>query len=206
VTLAAGFRHQLMHADAWHLDLEAREDAVGFSLGLRVTVGEEQIDLLPVIVAYLQDLPEQQGLAVLRKRLAEPTVFLPLSGGRVLPMASARLRAIVETLVELAADTHLSGGRLPLPMAQVGRLGALAEALPEWRWQGDGPLRDRARQAAPRPQAERLAAPPPVFAPRCVPTRRPGSPGWPLGASMASAGCWPMTWASARRSRPWPTC
>ena len=101
----------------------------------------------------------------------------------------------------LAEMGAVEGDRLRFRRAQAGLLDALLASQPEVSVDAQfAKARDELRQFTGVRAGEGAAQ---RFGESCAPTRRPASAGCPSCAGSGSAGVWPMTWASARRSRCW---
>ena len=125
---------------------EATSEEEGwFNLRLGVEIDGELVDLLPGLVELLQSDPGALDLDHLA-RTTRPFVALPLTAGRLLAIAPARLAGMMEILVELY------GGEQPgdWPALHVGCLAQLGEASqgeePTLVLHGETQLLDRVRR------------------------------------------------------------
>ena len=129
----------------WYTDLDAdgpQSDWFGVELG--VTVDGERVNLLPLVVEWLNEARrERRDLAALTD---DATVLARLPDGRLLPIPYARVRHVLSILTELYDERPLdASGRLKLARAQTAQLGALADDFgAAMHWSGDAGLRELA--------------------------------------------------------------
>ncbi len=141
-----GFRHNLVRVDHWRARLE---DSGGhwFSINMGIMVDGETINLFPLIVRQLQQMPKLWRETALSTMDAEEMVLFPLGDGREVGLPAGRLRQILATLVELF-DEHLMSkdGAIRLPNNQFGRLNEFqfADQESELEWSGYVDIQQRA--------------------------------------------------------------
>ena len=160
----ADARCEICEADAWYLEHHGESDENWFDVELGILLGEERINLLPIL---LEGLKQQSSIFELKepgngngKRGRDRRVAVPLPDGRTLAFPAARLRAILSTLVELYDPQALA----PNQRLRLHRLRALDIAeLTEgegWKWAAPEALRqlcDQLRNLDGLP----MSAPPP---------------------------------------------
>ncbi|MDX2299697.1 MAG: DEAD/DEAH box helicase [Xanthomonadaceae bacterium] len=130
-------RDDLVHTGEWHAELG--EDGSGwFDLRLGIDVGDQRLDLLPILRRLLEDpdfplrpFPGEKPDATWRIRIDDlRSADLPL----------ARLRELIEPLLEWLQSEH--GGHLRLHRTQAENLARLA-GRGTLVWRGDHILRER---------------------------------------------------------------
>jgi hypothetical protein len=110
-----------------------------FDIELGVELGDEKINLLPVLLEGLNSDPGTSNaprfdLEALKKLRVRDTVLVNLPDGRRIPFPAGRLRDILATLVELHGPQSLDpSGRLRVHRLRAAQIGQLAEA-PSWTW------------------------------------------------------------------------
>jgi superfamily II DNA or RNA helicase len=125
VIVDSSFPYRLAAADDWYADLAPHSRPEWFDLKLGVVVDGKPVNLLPALVDYLH---EASDVAAAPSLLAVTYRFVLLDDGRHLPVPTARLQRIAETLVELFDRDALNDRQaLSLPRNQAVRLAALAD-------------------------------------------------------------------------------
>jgi superfamily II DNA or RNA helicase len=149
VVIEPGFHFELVQPSAWYLDVDPSQESSGipwFEVELGIQVGEERINLLPILLEGLQ-----QYLDLALKPASSPdttnnTVFIRLPDNRRIPFPTDRLREILSTLVELHSPQSLGPDRkLRVHRLRAAQLGQLADGS-DWLWNGGPDLRDLARR------------------------------------------------------------
>ncbi|MGE3310001.1 MAG: SNF2-related protein, partial [Limisphaerales bacterium] len=155
-----GFALEVCQPSEWYVETDPvesdnRTDWFGLELGVRV--GDEKINLLPVLLQGLQSDLEVFRTEFLKKQGPKETVLIQLPDGRRIPFPAGRLREILTALVELHSGNALAeSGRLKVHRLRAAQLGELTDA-PQWVWTGDKFLRDlskRLRNMDKLPEAE----------------------------------------------------
>jgi hypothetical protein len=158
VDISENFPYRLATAGKWYGELAQQpesEKAAGdwFSLELGVLVDGERVNLLPLLAELLSGAADSGGNGpCLSAECVEGHWLLPLSDGRYLPISRSRIDGILDTLVELFESKSLSdGGRLSLPVNQVGRIAQLAADVfsasdSGLHWAGSQELRELAEK------------------------------------------------------------
>jgi len=131
----------------WYAQLDAEgPQADWFGLELGVTVDGVRVNLLPLVVQWLDDARRARfDLAGLPE---DHIVLAHLPDGRIVPIPFARVRQVLAVLTELYDERPLDAhGRLKLARAQAAQLGALAEDLGSALvWSGETKLRELAQR------------------------------------------------------------
>ncbi|MBL9126576.1 MAG: DEAD/DEAH box helicase [Verrucomicrobiales bacterium] len=146
---APDFALEICEPSEWYFETlpesEASEnDWFGVELGVRL--GNEKINLLPVLLEGLRRNLESFRPENLRNRRAKDVVLVGLPDGRRVPFPAGRLRDILAALVEL--HTHEPLGthhRLRVHRLRAAQLGDLADS-PNWVWSGSDFLQGLARR------------------------------------------------------------
>ncbi|WP_035691840.1 DEAD/DEAH box helicase [Azospirillum halopraeferens] len=128
----------------WTAEVEESTGVDWFGLSLGVTVDGQRLDLLPVLLPILRALPDEEVLPTLGTAAPDEPVFVPLGDGRLLPMPSGRLGAVLRALYELYRVGGIADdGTIRLTPARAAEL-ADAEAVTAaagLRWMGGERLR-----------------------------------------------------------------
>jgi len=138
------FPVELLQApDQWHVDVRDRDDT-WFDVSLGIDVGDQRLDLLPILRQVLADpdFPHEP----LPNEAPDAVWLATVDGRRHVPLPLVRLRALIEPLLEWLARPVDIGGRDPddgqerlhlrLPQA------AILDELP-LNWSGGETLRQR---------------------------------------------------------------
>ena len=93
------------------------------------------VSLIPILIALIEQNPSLLSSANIGT-LADDHIFYPqLPDGRLLALPAARVRPILQVLIELYGTDRLIDGKLRLPILDAARLLELEEAL-KLRWFG----------------------------------------------------------------------
>jgi len=131
------FHYRLAEVEQWYGKVEARDGDTWFHTSLGVQVAGELINLLPPLVALLQEFPKVFQPDRLRQLDPDQQVMVPLDDGRLLPVPVSRVRNILDTLFELyQADALDASGQLRLSRIQLARLGELDTGDTPMHWAG----------------------------------------------------------------------
>jgi superfamily II DNA or RNA helicase len=138
IEIDPSFSLQFETAQSLLADIEEQE-AGWFDLGLKIDYQGSQIDLLPLLLQWLEAADTERPL------------MHPLGESRWLEVPAAVLAPVVETLVELFQDPQLdSAGRLKLPRAQAHNLLEIEQRLEQdghqLHWQGGQGIRQVAEK------------------------------------------------------------
>lgn len=148
IEVEADFRFNLATVGDWYVDVE--EGGIDwFGLTLGVEVDGEPVNLMPVLVDFLRNLPPGSSKEWLEQLEENQQLMVPLHDGRLLPLPAERIRSVLDVLVELYDGKGLGlRDNLNLPRIQAGRLAELETALQglPLRWQGGAELRQLAER------------------------------------------------------------
>ncbi len=153
-----GFPFDLMdEPQAWYAQIEEKAGKPWFGLRLGVELGGERVDLLPALRRLLEDplfpLEPRRGEA------PDAVWLVPIDARRRVPLPLARLRELIEPLLEWLPAVSASARSLRLRRGQ-GDVIARLEQDASLEWRGGERLRAQlAELRAPRRSAE----PPPGF-------------------------------------------
>ncbi len=196
------FPVQVLSADA---DIEAKliegSGIDWLELHLGVTVDGEQVDLVPALVRLIAR-PEAAALV---DGADDKPFVLTLLDGRLLSLPMARIRPTLQALLELWTTGGIDEdtGKIGFSRLDAADLAGLEERS-GLVWRGGEALRDLGRmlrQSGGIPKA----AVPRHSEQRCGRIKARVSIGCSSSGRLGWAVSWPMTWASARRCRPWRT-
>jgi len=122
------FHYRLAEVEQWYGEIKAEDGNTWFRTSLGVQVEGECINLLPPLVAMLQQFPEVFRQDRLRKLDPQQQLIVPLEGGRMLPLPVSRIGNILDTLFELYQEDMLDEhGQIRLSRIQLARLAELDE-------------------------------------------------------------------------------
>lgn len=134
-----GFHYRLAEVEQWCGTIEARDGNTWFHTSLGVQVAGELINLLPPLVALIQQFPKVFHQERLRELDPDQQLLVPLEDGRMLPVPVSRIRTILDTLFELyQADVLDESGQMRLSRIQLARLAELDgwDAPTRMHWTG----------------------------------------------------------------------
>jgi len=141
VDIDESYPYRIAEPDAeWYGDIDEGSGIDWFGVELGVTIDGERVNLLPVLLAWLNDA------RLTRANLAElsdgMSAIARLPDGRLLPMPMARVRALLGVLIELYREKPLDEhGRLKLSRAQAAQLGDIEGTVGQLAWSGGERLR-----------------------------------------------------------------
>ncbi|RLJ20524.1 helicase SNF2 [bacterium endosymbiont of Escarpia laminata] len=129
VTRDKDFPHRLARPDHWYSELEPLgTEADGHGVSVGVVLEGQRINLLPVLVQWLHELPPDRRGERLDELIHEHGMIVPLEDGRHLLLSRNRVRQIVETLFELHDSKLDEMQHLRLNRFQLARLAELDES------------------------------------------------------------------------------
>ena len=146
IELEQSFQFQVVVPEFWYTGA-GKPDAKGwFGFELGVQLGGERVNLLPTLVALIQDASPESLRNRLPQLADDDTYPVTLRDGRLLPFPVARLRRILDVLIELYDPDALSrGGRLAMNKLRAGDV-ALFESQAGWRWIGSEQVQSLGRK------------------------------------------------------------
>ncbi len=133
VEVDPSYPYQVVESDApWYASVEPDQERTDwFSLELGIQIEGRRVNLLPALVAMLEERGEAESLEAL---FATPARFrvVPVGENRYLPVPPDRLRALFAILLELYRGDTLPDGALEFPRSRAASVARLGGAL------GDG--------------------------------------------------------------------
>jgi superfamily II DNA or RNA helicase len=141
VDIDESYPYRIAEPDAeWYGDIDEGSGTDWFGVELGVTIDGERVNLLPVLLAWLNDA------RLTRANLAglgdDVNAIARLPDGRLLPMPITRVRALLGVLIELYREKPLDAhGRLKLTRAQAAQLGDIEGTVGQLAWSGGERLR-----------------------------------------------------------------
>ncbi len=140
------FPYSLVVPEEWYGDLEGERGGSWFDLELGVVVDGRKVSLLPLLANWLRGGASKQQVQNLRELPTDSPLTVRLEDGTFLTLPVARVRTILENLLELYdPDVDLVDGKLRLPAlraAQVSDMESAADTAARWRWLGGQQLRE----------------------------------------------------------------
>ncbi|MDP9128413.1 MAG: DEAD/DEAH box helicase, partial [Pseudomonadota bacterium] len=128
-----------------------------FSLDLGITIDGQRTPLLPVLVALLRTIRDADDI---EKLTARDKCYAPLADGRYVALPSARVKTILQTLIELFDDKPLDDkGRLRVSFDLATALLKVKD-ITRKRWLGEGQLKNLVEKLGDFEGIEDTALPP----------------------------------------------
>jgi superfamily II DNA or RNA helicase len=144
VELDSSFELEIAEPTDWYADAQPDGAPDWFDVELGVQVGDEKINLLPVLIAAIQKQGSALSLDKLKALKPNKLVPIRLPDNRILPFPAGRLREIVSVLIELFDPKSLDkSNRLKLPKLRVAELASM-DGKEGWNWFGGETLRELA--------------------------------------------------------------
>ena len=145
IEIESGFRFHLAHSEEWYMDVQKEEGVIQLQMGVKMD--DEDINVLPLVMKLLSDLPKGQSLDDLNRHLAGSIQLTKLADGRTLSVPEQHIRDIVTTLVELYEPDNMDEeGRLQISETQLASLGQLEQKLGDAERQGDETIWQKATE------------------------------------------------------------
>lgn len=152
VTVDEDYRWKVVDAQGeWYAHVEQdskkrKTDNDWFSMELGVQLEGNQVNLLPVLLQYLEHSNASTLAGLMRSY--RRCVALPIGDGRYLTMPTERFKIVMQVLTEMYKEGGSKGGSLRFLEAQAAALGQLEAAFTledaaGLQWSGDAGLRDR---------------------------------------------------------------
>jgi superfamily II DNA or RNA helicase len=135
IDVDADYPFRVASSDDWYADVDDAASNDWFGLELGVTVDGARVNLLPLLLDWLQH--PGRSRATLDAMEDGDSAITRLPDGRLLPIPITRVRGVLETLTELYGEKPFDpDGRLRLSRLSAAELPALESALGtklEWR-------------------------------------------------------------------------
>lgn len=128
---------------AWYAEIGEERGSDWFSLDLGIDVEGKRLSLLPLLVKMLRDGTQFERL--LSHSSDDDAFMLRLDDGRHLPLPIARVRHIIQTLIELYSDDGVAkDGRMRMSKLHAAQVAELERGLPQGavQWRGGEKLRE----------------------------------------------------------------
>ncbi len=150
ITIDDNYKWKVVEAQSdWYCDVEEDEDeekneSDWFSLELGVTLDGNKINLLPVLLEYLEQSKASTIEGLMRSY--QRCVALPIGKGRYLTIPTERFKLVMQVLTEMYKE-GATKEKLPFPEVQAAALGQLGFAFEgdegNLVWGGDTGIEDR---------------------------------------------------------------
>lgn len=137
------FRFRIAEPEDWYSDAAAQNGSQWFEVELGVIVEGQKINLLPVIIKFLQMNPQLLTREALEDVVTQTTIPIALADGRLIGFPMERVRNTLGVLLDLLHPSSLNKkGRLKIPRLRAAELAGEAD----WRWLGSKELKDFAQR------------------------------------------------------------
>ena len=131
-----------------HVESDEEEEKEGdwFSMELGVNLGGNQVNLLPVLLEYLEQSQASTLDGLMRSY--RRCVALPIGDGRYLTVPTERFKMVMQVLTQMYKEGSASSEHVAFPEVEAGLLGQLGLAFEEddagvLGWTGETRLSDR---------------------------------------------------------------
>jgi superfamily II DNA or RNA helicase len=141
IEIDPAFRHAALPATAWFVRAQPATGAGDwFDLDVGIEVGDERVDLMPILLQMLQQGDKVQELT--QQRLGkDEQLAIALPDGRRVTVSAQRLQTMLRALLELQAGGKVEGDKLRLRRLLAPQVLALEEGGTQVEWRDDGALR-----------------------------------------------------------------
>jgi superfamily II DNA or RNA helicase len=130
IEYGADFRLNVVQPSQWQSKLDDSSGEHWFDLALSIQVGEQEVQLLPLLTNLLEQLGRHTDPLALLDEMG--SIMIALEPGLWLQLPAAQLRPVVAILIELYDGLQPGDkGQIQLPRAQAASLNALELALQE---------------------------------------------------------------------------
>ncbi|MCU7904399.1 MAG: DEAD/DEAH box helicase [Candidatus Thiodiazotropha sp. (ex Epidulcina cf. delphinae)] len=139
------FAYRLARIEGWYGEIRPQDGNAWFDTSLGVVVEGERINLLPSLLALIEDFPKVFRQDRLWELDPRQQLIVPLEDGRMLPVPMDRARNILSTLFEIYRESALDEyGQVRLSRIQLARLAELDDEGAALRVQWTGAEEQRA--------------------------------------------------------------
>ena len=136
------FAFRMAQPEEWYADAQAQSGADWFNAEIGVQLEGQKINLLPILMEYFAERKDLFGASALSQLDEQGLVLVPLPDGRRLPFPVARLKVMLNVLLDLFEPKSLDElGRMRLTRVRAAELSGTADAG-AWRWLGGEALRE----------------------------------------------------------------
>jgi SNF2 family DNA or RNA helicase len=133
------FRFRIVEPEDWYSDASAQSGSQWFEVELGVVVEGEKINLLPVIIKFLQMNPQLLSRETLDEVSQTVSIPVALPDGRLIGFPMERIRSTLGVLLDLLDPAALNKkGRLKISRLRAAELAAEKD----WRWMGAQELQE----------------------------------------------------------------
>jgi len=150
VTFDQSFPYQLTEfIDDWYVEFDSEAEQPWFDVELGVKIGDEHINILPVIIGALQRYLHEHGREGLRNIPEEGAFSLTLDDGRTIAVPMGRVRTILGAIIDLYDPPSMgTDGKLRLPRTQLAAASEIETTLGanSVTWSGSAQLRQLGQQ------------------------------------------------------------
>ncbi len=158
VEIDPSFRHGTLQASAWFVRAKPVTGNEWFELEIGIDVGEERVDLMPILL-HMMRAPDQ---AVFEATLApddQRQVAVNLGDGRRVMVSARRLQSMFTALIEMQAGGKVDGQRMQLRRLLAPQVLALEGQVDRVEWKDDGALRELAQKLRSFDKVAKVAVP-----------------------------------------------
>jgi SNF2 family DNA or RNA helicase len=139
----SSFRFRIVEPEDWYSDAAAQSGNQWFEVELGVVVEGQKINLLPVIIKFLQLNPHLLSRETLDEVAQTVSIPVALTDGRLIAFPMERIRSTLGVLLDLLDPSSLTKkGRLKVSRLRAAELAAEAD----WRWMGAQELKEFAEK------------------------------------------------------------
>ncbi len=162
ITKDPSFPFKLASSEDWVMTFDDGKDQQSFELEIGITVDDEYLNLLPVLIKMITHYPELAQSGDLTTHTSAHHLLITLKDGRILPLAYKRLQALLDIIVDMFEEGNIKKNRVHLPnwrAAELLELDLEHGQFPIMRWAGSERLREYALRVRNFSQIEPIAAP-----------------------------------------------
>ncbi|VAX00931.1 COG0553: Superfamily II DNA/RNA helicases, SNF2 family [hydrothermal vent metagenome] len=141
------FPFKLALSEDWVMTFNDSKDQQSFELEIGITVDDEYLNLLPVLIKMISHYPELAQSGDLTSHTTAHHLLINLKDGRILPLAYKRLQALLDIIVDMFEEGNIKKNRVHLPnwrAAELLELDSEYGQFPIMRWAGSERLREYA--------------------------------------------------------------
>jgi len=143
ITMSDDYPYRIIEDEVgWYADVNEAPGSDWFDVELGITLGDQRLSLLPILVNLVRSMPQQMTLETL-KEAEDKMIMVRMEDGRLLPVPVARIRPILSTLIELYDPNLRDTKTARMSKAQAAQLSELESALgARMEWNGGERLRE----------------------------------------------------------------
>jgi len=147
ITKDPSFPFKLALSEDWVMTFDDSKDQQSFELEVGISVDDEYLNLLPVLIKMITHYPELAQSGDLTAHTSAHHLLITLKDGRLLPLAYKRLQALLDIIVDMFEEGNIKKNRVHLPnwrAAELLELDLEYGQFPIMRWAGSERLREYA--------------------------------------------------------------